>query len=209
MGTLSRQVCSHWLFKQDLLIEKCMFPNLKTCATCPMHLLLAKWVLEAMYSGFIVFISSFLNVMGRCSVICILRFICCIINVYILRMVLTVLCNSFLNPHCFFLNNSFKRTKKYDWGSTRLYSVENSLWKRLWTCHKIDYLINVRMNELFNYFFNLSYKRSMFVMWISDETDSFCGDIQTVQNLNWPWMYSFCVGVGICCICSYCMKVLI
>jgi hypothetical protein len=28
-------------------------------------------------------------------------------------------------------------------GSTRSHSMENSLWKRLWTCHKTDY----RMNE--------------------------------------------------------------
>ena len=27
-------------------------------------------------------------------------------------------------------------------GSTRSQSVENSLWKRLWTCHKTDYMIN-------------------------------------------------------------------
>jgi len=57
-----------------------------------------------MYSGFIVLISSFLNVMGRCSVICILRFIYCIINVYILRMVLTVLHSSFLYHIIFFFN---------------------------------------------------------------------------------------------------------
>jgi hypothetical protein len=71
-------------------------------------------VLEAMYCGFIVFISSFLNVTGRCSVICILRFIYCIINAYVLRMVLTVLHNSFFIPHYVFFNHSFKRMKKYD-----------------------------------------------------------------------------------------------
>ena len=27
-------------------------------------------------------------------------------------------------------------------GSTRLHSVENSLWKRLWTCRKTDYVMN-------------------------------------------------------------------
>jgi hypothetical protein len=27
-------------------------------------------------------------------------------------------------------------------GSTRLYCVENSLWKRLWTCCKSDYGMN-------------------------------------------------------------------
>jgi hypothetical protein len=64
-----------------------------------------KWVLEAMYSGFIVFINNFLNVTGGCSVICILRFIYCIINVYILRMVLTVLCNSFLYHIMFFFKS--------------------------------------------------------------------------------------------------------
>jgi hypothetical protein len=64
--------------------------------------------------------------------------------------------------HIIFLNHSFKRMKKYDWGSTRLQSVENSLWKGLWTCHKTDYLMfvcmNEWMNELFNSFYNQSYK---------------------------------------------------
>lgn len=73
-----------------------------------------KWVLEALYSGFIVFISNFLNVTGRCSVICILRFIYCIINVYILRLVLTLLHNSFFIPNYVFFNHLFKRRKKYD-----------------------------------------------------------------------------------------------
>jgi hypothetical protein len=27
-------------------------------------------------------------------------------------------------------------------GSTRLHAVENSLWKRLWTCHNTGYTIN-------------------------------------------------------------------
>ena len=26
-------------------------------------------------------------------------------------------------------------------GSTRLHTVENSLWKRLWTCHNTEYVI--------------------------------------------------------------------
>jgi len=147
-----------------------------------------------MYSGFIVFISSYLNVMGRCSVICILRFIYCIINVYILRMVLTVLHNSFLYHIMFFFLNHFKRTKKYDWGSTRLYCVETSLWKRLWTSHKTDYLINVWMNYLILFLISHIKELSMFIMWICDETDSFCGDIQTVQNLNRPWIFILCWG---------------
>jgi hypothetical protein len=118
----------------------------------------------------------------------------------------------FFIPHIFF-NHSFKRMKKYDWGSTRLHSVENSLWKRLWTCHKTDYLINVCMNEwiIGFFFFLISHIKelSMFIMWISDETNSFCGDIQIVQNLNWLWIYLFCVGFSTCCICSYYVKMLI
>jgi len=27
-------------------------------------------------------------------------------------------------------------------GSTRTWSVEKSLWKRLWACHKADYVMN-------------------------------------------------------------------
>jgi hypothetical protein len=29
-------------------------------------------------------------------------------------------------------------------GSSGLHSLENSVWKRLWTCHKTDYYLNLR-----------------------------------------------------------------
>jgi hypothetical protein len=35
-------------------------------------------------------------------------------------------------------------------GSTRSYCVENWLWKKLRTCHKTDYGMSERMNELMN-----------------------------------------------------------
>jgi len=38
------------------------------------------------------------------------------------------------------------RIQEIERGSTRLHSVENSLWKRLWTCHKWDY--EMTMNKL-------------------------------------------------------------
>jgi len=32
--------------------------------------------------------------------------------------------------------------RKRERGSIRSYSVENSLWARLWICHKADYALN-------------------------------------------------------------------
>jgi hypothetical protein len=40
------------------------------------------------------------------------------------------------------LDDFKERIMEIERGSTRLRSAENSLWKRLWTCRKTDYVIN-------------------------------------------------------------------
>jgi hypothetical protein len=92
--------------------------------------------------------------------------------------------------------------------------TEEALDCRLWRIHfeRGHGPVIGQATEWMNEFFFLSVMkelRIMFIMWISDETDSFCGGYPIVQNCNSSWIDLFFVGFSTYCNYSYYMKMLI